>query len=595
MTFVSHAQNLEDVMLWRCFGHLTNGFYIDVGAEDPISNSVTKSFYDRGWTGINIEPVTEAFAKLQAHRPKDVNIQVAISDSSGFIEFWHFPKTGLSTAVKQFADKNKSMGFEVNLISVETRQLKDLCEEYVTTPIHFMKIDVEGFEKQVLKSANFQKFRPMVVVVESTEPNTRIENYNEWEYILLENDYTFCYADGLNRFYLSEESNHLKIHFDYPPNVFDNYINISHFRNYESEWNYLKNESRRPINDNIDDSRFLKLIEARSSNEINNHEYKRILMTASCADSEDIPKVKDAGKTVEVDGRNLQVMHNGLKIVEGCYNGTWMTNLIRILKGHHEPQEELVFHKVLEHLHKHPSKWGNPIMIELGSFWSYYSMWFLKEFEEGMAFCIEPDTDNLKIGKENFLLNNLNGFFLQAQVSSEIAMHSEFRRTTNGEVIVVPSFNFTKIISSTGKSEIDLVLVDIQGAEIPLLENLPEVLKLYRIRFMVISTHDLEITGSPMTHQSALNLLIQNGAHIILEHSVAESYSGDGLILASFEEEDKSLEIPISYNRSKNSLFGEWEPRLEALINKYEQELEAITQSRTWRLLKPYRLLRKHF
>ena len=614
MTFVSHAQNREDVMLWRCFGQLESGFYIDVGAEDPTFDSVTKSFYDRGWTGINIEPVTEAFAKLQIDRPNDINIQAAISEGSGFIEFWHVPKTGLSTAVKQVADKHKSAGFEVNLISVEAKQLKDLCEEYVKNPIHFMKIDVEGFEKQVLKSANFQKFRPMVVVIESTEPNSRVENYKEWEHILFENNYTFCYADGLNRFYLSEEANHLKIHFEYPPNVFDDYILSSDFRIYKSELNYLENESKRLTNGDLDGSRFSRLIEARISQEINNYEYKRILMTIGCADSENLPKVQDAGKTVNMDGRKLQIMHNGLKIVEGCYYGAWMTKIIEILRGHHEPQEELVFHTVLEHLRKHPSRWGKPIMIELGSFWAYYSMWFLKEFEEGETFCIEPDSNYLKIGEENFLLNNLKGNFIQAQVSSEISINSEFRCESDGQVITVPALNFTNIISLTGHSEVDIVLVDIQGAEIPLLENLSEVLNLYKIRFMFISTHDLEITGSPMTHQAALNLLIRNGAHIILEHSVSESYSGDGFILASFEEEDRSLEIPISYNRSKNSLFGEWEPRLEAIINKYEQEsdivknslpeneeilqaqleLEAIKRSHIWRMSKPYRLLRKH-
>ena len=85
-----------------------------------------------------------------------------------------------------------------------------------------MKIDVEGFEKKVLEGANFKKYRAMLIIVESTEPNSTIENFIEWEFILLDNDYIFCYADGLNRFYLSSEASHLLVFFEYPPNAFDN-------------------------------------------------------------------------------------------------------------------------------------------------------------------------------------------------------------------------------------------------------------------------------------------------------------------------------------------------------------------------------------
>ena len=57
MTFVSYAQNFEDVLLWRALGHIKNGVYIDVGANSHVEQSVTKVFYDAGWSGINIEPL----------------------------------------------------------------------------------------------------------------------------------------------------------------------------------------------------------------------------------------------------------------------------------------------------------------------------------------------------------------------------------------------------------------------------------------------------------------------------------------------------------------------------------------------------------
>ena len=605
MTFVSHAQNFEDVMLWRCFGQLKSGFYIDIGADDPVSDSVTKSFYENGWSGINIDPSENSFTKLESDRKRDTNIQVAVDSTKGAIDFWNVPGTGLSTAIKKFADQHKSAGFEVNHVSVKTRTLKDICEEFVRGPINFMKIDVEGFEKQVLLGADFEKFRPMVILVESTEPNSQVENYSEWKHILEENDYKFCYGDGLNRFYLSKESAHLAVHFKYPPNVFDEFVlsktSLFYDRN-KFEIGSANSNKQRVLNTQ---ARLDLLDQFIASSTLSEYEKKRIKITVSCSDSERIPKVVNAGKIMKSDDIDIQVMHNGIKIVEGCYYGPWMTKIIEILKGHHEPQEEFVFFQVLEQLRRNPSPWGSPKMIELGSFWAYYSMWFLRDFPDGSTYCFEPDPNYLEIGRQNFELNDLNGNFINAMVSSQAAILSEFHCESDGQVISIPALNFSGVIAATEQKDIDLVLVDIQGAEIPLLQNLPEVLLHSRVRFMAISTHDVEISGSPITHQSALELLIQNGAHIIIEHSVSESFSGDGFILASFFEEDKFLDIPISYNRSKNSLFGEWEPRMhkiqEKLVEQRDelveqrdslyQQYRLVTESRVWKYTRPLRIL----
>jgi FkbM family methyltransferase len=608
MTFVSHAQNFEDVMLWRCFGHLETGFYIDIGADDPVSDSVTKCFYEKGWSGINIDPSEDSFTKLQADRRRDTNIQVAVAAKEGSIDFWNVPRTGLSTAIKKFADQHKSAGFEVNHVSVRTRSLKDICEEYVKSPINFMKIDVEGFEKQVLLGADFEKFRPMVVLVESTEPNSQVENYLEWEDILEEHEYQFCYGDGLNRFYLSKESVHLAVHFKYPPNVFDDFVFSKTSLFYDRNELEIDN-----VNSNEEivlkmQARLDLLDKALTSSTLSEYEKKRINMTVSCSDSEQIPKVVNAGKLIKSDEIDIQVMHNGIKIIGGCYYGPWMTNIIEILKGHHEPQEEFAFFQVLEQLRSNPSPWGSPRMIELGSFWAYYSMWFLKDFPEGSTYCFEPDPNYLEIGRQNFELNNLSGSFINAMVSNQAAALSEFRCESDGQVISIPALDFSGVLAATEQKDIDLVLVDIQGAEIPLLQNLSEVLRHSRVRFVAISTHDVEISGSSITHQYALELLIQSGAHIILEHSVSESFSGDGFILASFFEIDKFLHIPISYNRSKNSLFGEWEPRMQKIQDQLTEQRDQLnqlteqrdqlnqqyillTESRVWRYTRLLRVL----
>ena len=83
MNVISYAQNFEDVMLWRALRDIPQGFYVDVGANDPVIDSVTRWFYQQGWHGINIEPVPHWHQRLQADRPLDINLQMAVSTTTG--------------------------------------------------------------------------------------------------------------------------------------------------------------------------------------------------------------------------------------------------------------------------------------------------------------------------------------------------------------------------------------------------------------------------------------------------------------------------------------------------------------------------------
>ncbi len=94
--FVTYAQNFEDVILWRALKHVHRGFYVDCGAYDPTRESVTKSFYDRGWRGINIEPIPSLLQKFVVQRPLDANLAVAVSDGSDRAELYEIAGTGLS-------------------------------------------------------------------------------------------------------------------------------------------------------------------------------------------------------------------------------------------------------------------------------------------------------------------------------------------------------------------------------------------------------------------------------------------------------------------------------------------------------------------
>ena len=229
MTFISYAQNYEDVMLWRALKHIEKGFYVDVGAMDPIIDSVTKAFYERGWHGINIEPIHHWYSKLLIDRPEDLNLNVAISDQPGVLRLFDVQESGLSTRVNDFAEKHlKELGFQYQEIVVPAKTLDSVLEG-VNCEIHFLKIDVEGAEKQVIASIDLRHRKPWVILAEATKPLSQQQNYEEWEIMLIDRGYIFVYFDGVNRFYVSPDKKDLIPVFDSPPNFFDDFIRFEHW------------------------------------------------------------------------------------------------------------------------------------------------------------------------------------------------------------------------------------------------------------------------------------------------------------------------------------------------------------------------------
>ena len=225
MSFISYAQNFEDVMLWRALKHIECGFYVDVGANDPEIDSVTRLFYEKGWRGINVEPVQEWFEKLQEERPRDINLQLAVGGQKGELTLYEIPRTGLSTTDKTIAERHFSeLGFEVVEKTVIVESLTSICQRLHLAPIHFLKIDVEGAEIDVIAGVDFSIVRPWIIIVESTIPNSPVEAFAQWEPILLASCYDYVYFDGLNRFYIAQEHEELKRFFHAPPNFFDGFV-----------------------------------------------------------------------------------------------------------------------------------------------------------------------------------------------------------------------------------------------------------------------------------------------------------------------------------------------------------------------------------
>jgi FkbM family methyltransferase len=225
MSFISYAQNNEDVLLWRALGHVPHGFYIDVGASDPVEHSVTKAFYDAGWRGINIEPLPAHIAAFDEQRPRDVNLAVAAGAADGELTLYDVPAVrGWASPDQAVAEAHRADGYAVAELKVPVRTLAAVCAEHVTGPVHFLKIDVEGFEGEVLRGMDFARFRPWILVVEATLPGSRETAHAGWEPLVTGQHYRFAWFDGLNRYYVAEEHPELLAHFGTQPNVFDDYI-----------------------------------------------------------------------------------------------------------------------------------------------------------------------------------------------------------------------------------------------------------------------------------------------------------------------------------------------------------------------------------
>ncbi len=194
------ADEMEDVILYHVLKYDNDIFFIDVGSNDPVNNSVTKWLYDtKNACGINIEPQRKLWELCMNERPRDINLCVGVGEKEG-VETLYLQEGGSTICKKNVIIENSDS------VMIEIKTLSAICDEYVKDKeITFLKIDVEGYERQVLLGADFDRYRPKIILVESTIPRTKISNYDEWEEILIEGGYHFVYSRGVNRYYVADE------------------------------------------------------------------------------------------------------------------------------------------------------------------------------------------------------------------------------------------------------------------------------------------------------------------------------------------------------------------------------------------------------
>ena len=201
---VSYAQSGEDLILNQIFKGVKKGFYIDIGANNPFVNSNTYFFYKKGWKGINIDALPKSMNSFNLFRKRDINLEIAISNNESVLKYYMYSSSFYNTFCKETAEmlKNKNYTKLVETREIKSQKLSDVLDKLRIDTIDFMTIDVEGLDLNVLKSNNWKKYNPNVIITELW--STDLDNLkNNGVYIfLINNGYRYFCNTPTNIFYV---------------------------------------------------------------------------------------------------------------------------------------------------------------------------------------------------------------------------------------------------------------------------------------------------------------------------------------------------------------------------------------------------------
>lgn len=253
--------------------------------------------------------------------------------------------------------------------------------------------------------------------------------------------------------------------------------------------------------------------------EVKEHWVSRINNVLKAEDNSFIPRHEKAGTLVD----NQLIMHNGLRIDPMSYYGFGLMKMLIDNKGVHEPQEERIFQEVLSSIDQ-----TRPlVMMELGAYWSFYSMWLLDRFPDSSCYMVEPDKKNLYYGKKNFITNNYEGKFIHGGIGKTV--NTKMNIHTVDDLCTVDNIEFLDILHS-----------DIQGYEFEMLQGSKRMISEKRIGYAFISTHSNQL------HNNCREHLLKHGFTEVASADVDESYSWDGILVMKAPDYDGLERVEIS-------------------------------------------------
>ncbi len=247
---------------------------------------------------------------------------------------------------------------------------------------------------------------------------------------------------------------------------------------------------------------------------------ERTKRVVACPDNAYIPRVPNAGMVLG----DFQIMHNGIKVLIGSYYGKGPSVLLEKNRGVHEPQEERMFQEVLKHVP------ASSVIVELGAYWAFYSLWFCKEVSGGLAYLVEPAAENLQFGRRNFEANSLKGHFTRAFVGQRSGTAEDGTR-----IICVDDF-----VAEHQLERIAILHSDIQGAELEMLKGSQKTIRDGKISYCFISTHNEDL------HRACERLLDEHRFVTLSSICPSESFSVDGMLVCRAPHAPPVPFLPLS-------------------------------------------------
>ena len=186
---ISFSQEGEDLVLARLTEDRLNGFYVDVGAHHPTRFSNTQLLYRRGWAGINIDPTPGAIKLFNKLRPRDINLEAAIGSKPGTSTLYMFDEPALNSTSRELSRmRHEQTDYKViREVQVPLLTLEDMLDQFLPDPsqtIDLLSIDVEGSDFDVLKSNDWSRFRPRIVLIETLESSVeQVLDGDEYAYL----------------------------------------------------------------------------------------------------------------------------------------------------------------------------------------------------------------------------------------------------------------------------------------------------------------------------------------------------------------------------------------------------------------------------
>lgn len=190
---ISYSLAGEDLILARYFEEKKTGFYVEVGAYHPVRFSNSYLFYKKGWRGINIDARPGSMKLFNKIRPHDNNIEAAVSDRKEELTYYMFNEPALNGFNKDISTERETQKFKIiDKKQIKTNLLADILDEHCQQKhLDFMSVDVEGFDLQVLKSNNWERFRPEIILVEDLDFDSLSLNKSATAEFLITKGYRF--------------------------------------------------------------------------------------------------------------------------------------------------------------------------------------------------------------------------------------------------------------------------------------------------------------------------------------------------------------------------------------------------------------------